>query len=338
MKCKAGFELNLSNLKTLYVNTLCDDVRLNCPNLSHLLFRVAQPSFDRPAHYKQIRKLTCFYYQKWIAELENLETLVCQEFTDQNGPLSLEFFPQLKFLYIFSCTLLRNCDQRLEEEKARLKRDDLKIYFWGKLGTEYRSGRWRSLLNWSIYECGNIFAYYYRNELAKLSPTLSTYSCLHYDPGFRDYDRRFYKRLQNVQALGIVQGPITQCKIVDMVNCFRNLVILWITEGEHLDKSFYSRLPDHYPHLRMVRIDNSKFEIFDLHFLFKLNELYRVAFKKLKLIKSHPDYKKLARKVRKKRLEIAKINGDLLFEIDKFQFELDIMNYYRRPRITSLPN
>lgn len=33
MKCNADFDLNLKNLQRFYVNTFCDGIRVNCPNL-----------------------------------------------------------------------------------------------------------------------------------------------------------------------------------------------------------------------------------------------------------------------------------------------------------------
>lgn len=129
------------------------------------------------------------------------------------------------------------------------------------MGREFRENiGWFRWINWSVFDCGNVFAYYYRNELDKLAPTLPTYSALHFDQSFLGYDRRFCQRLTNVQVLTVVQGPVAQSEIVELIGCFRSIVILWVKEGESLDRCFYNILPDHYPHLRVIHIDNSRLE------------------------------------------------------------------------------
>lgn len=331
MKCNAGFDLNLQSLTTLYVNVLCDDIRLNCPNLRHLLFYLVYPSFSRPAHYKQIRTLTCHYYHPFIKGLENLETIYCAMLWNQETGASTDFvkcFPRLNFLYAFFCS--SGYDLSIAKEKAELKRDDLAVYHVGKINTEFRKSTLtaKGHLNYSIFDCGNVQTAFYRNELAKLAPTLPTFSALHYDQNFRTYDRQFYQKLINVQALTIVQGPVPQCTIVEMIECIGNIVILMVIEGEHLDQSFYNLLPDRYPHLRVIQIDNSALDELDLNFLFRLNDLYRAQFKKWKSVKNHPVYKRLAKKLGKKKKEISQINGDFLFEMDRFKLRMRCFSFF----------
>lgn len=324
-KCKAGFELNLNSLKILYVNTLCNGIALNCPNLSELSFHLIYPSFSRPIQTKKIKKLTCFYFHPWVKQLENLETLVCHRYYDEHDPFFFKYFPRLKFLYFFC--LAPNHHTSMEEERIRLERlerNDLKIFYFGKEGREFVKIDWYRWINWSVFDCGNVFAYYYANELTKLSSTLPTYSALYYDPSFHSYDRRFYQRLVNVQALSITQGLVTQAKLIELVGCLQNIVILWVNEGEQLDNDFYNILPDYYPHLRAIQIDSRRLDQLDLNFLFRLNDLYRVRFKKgFNSIKTRPDYKELAKKLFEKKREIARINGDLLFEIDRLKLDLE---------------
>lgn len=152
--------------------------------------RLVHSSFNCPTHYKNIRSLTCFYYHRQIKELENLESLVCHSSHDEFDPHFFKYFPRLKFLY-FRCA--PNHHIQLEEERVRLERNDLKIFYFGKMGREFRENiGWFRWINWSVFDCGNVFAYYYRNELDKLAPTLPTYSALHFDQSFLGYDRRFY--------------------------------------------------------------------------------------------------------------------------------------------------
>ena len=338
VKCKAGFELNLKKLKTLYVNTLDDDIQLNCPSLSNLSFYLVYPSFSRPAHYKQIRTLSCHFFHPWIKGLENLETLYCDMLFNYEHRSTdfLKCFPKLNSLYIYYCQ--SGYFSSIERDIAELKRNDLTVFHMGKLGTEFtQNDTVNQQWNGSNYDCGNLVALYYRNELTKLAPTLPTFTALHYDEIFRTYGKEFYQKLRYVQVLTIVQGAIPQRQIVEMVECLRSIVILMVMEGAHLDQSFYDRLPDRYPHLRWLQVDNSALEKLDLNFLFRCNDLYRIRFKKLKSVKTDPVYKKLAKKVGNKKKEITKINGDLLFEMDKFRLRIQSFRhfYMRRDWIAS---
>ena len=311
--------MSLKSLKTLHVNTLCDRIVLNCPNLSELSFHIVYPSFSLPTHYQQIRKLTCFYSHPFIKRLENLESLVCHLYFDEFDPHLLKYLPKLKFLYFFVCHPIN--ETGLEEEKVRLKLNDLEIYYFGRVG-RWRENSRRRNLKFSVFDCDHTHSYYYRDDLAKLAPTLPTYSALHYDPTFRAYDRKFYERLINVQVLSIVQGPTTQAEIVELIACFRNIVILLVREGKQLDQSFYNLLPDHYPYLRRIRIDNRSLGQLNLYFLFRLKHLYEAGFENLESIRTHTHYTKLIEKLRKKKREIFSINDDLLFQIDQFKLRL----------------
>ena len=329
-ECNADFELNLKSLKRFHVNTLSDGIRLNTPNLSEISFRLFFPSFHPPTLFKQIRKLTCFYANTrhqpiWIKKLENLESLYCNSFFDEFDPVLLGYFPRLKFLYLYCCE--RENARRIEAEKIRLRRKDLKIYYFGKIGLKCFDMPWASLLNWSIYEMYNVLADYYRGDLAELAPILPTAFALNFDDRFRNYDLRFYKRLTNVQVLYITQGPMSQAELIQLIGWLKNIVILWMNEATHVDQRFFDLLPDHYPYLRWIHIDNRELANLNLNFLFRLDHLYKLEFERPSSVETNAIYDQLVEKVENQRKKIAEINGNLLFEIDVRELHLVINEY-----------
>ena len=327
--CNADFELNLKSLKRFHVNALSDGIVLNkCPNLSELSFRLVYPSFTPPHHFqKKIRKLTCFYGTTcdqpiWIKKLENLEILYCNNYCDFRDSILLGYLPKLRVLYLYSCYPTNA--QWIEAERVRLNRKDLKIYHFGRLGLKcYEEPR---RLNWSIYDVDFFLAKFYGGELAELAPTLPTGYVLHFDENFRGYDRRFYAKLTNVQVLYITQGPMRETELIELIGWLPNIVILWMNEATEVNQNFYDLLPDHYPYLRWIHIDNRVFSL-NLNFLHRLKHLYKVEFKNLSSVETDPVYRQLVEKVESKRKEIAKISGNLLFEIDEGTSNLEINNY-----------
>ena len=331
VECNADFELNLKSLKRFHVNTLSDGIVLdNCPNLSELSFRLVYPSFTPPRHFqKKIRKLSCFYHTTnnqpiWIKKLENLEILYCNNYWDFHDSILLGYLPKLRVLYVYSCYHINA--QWIEAEKIRLGRKDLKIYHFGRVGLKCYGQPWIRRLNWSIYDVDFYLARFYGEDLAELAPTLPTGYVLHFDENFRGYDRWFYVKLTNIQALCITQGPMRETELIELVGWLPNIVILWMNEATEVNQNFYDLLPDHYPYLRWIHIDNRVFNL-NLKFLHRLEHLYKVEFKNLPSVEKDPVYLQLVEKVESKRKQIAKISGNLLFEIDIERLDISINVY-----------
>jgi hypothetical protein len=326
---------------------LDNGIELNCPNLIFFSFDFASDFFKRPKYYKQIKKLNCYHYRTatigckflkndWIKELENLEEFNCSDFYDNNDKTLLRYFPKLKILNFFRCELSNWLP--IEREKIGLNRNNLKTYYYGR---EYDEEIFMNIKRYtypqtiptSLMEVyANDLMKFYGNDFMKLAETILAPCLIQYYPFLKNCDQKFFRRFANIQAVIINQFSITQNEMLKLINCLKNIVILWIANSKSLNQDFYNILPYYYPHLRILCIDNRGIVNFDFKFLFKLNELYKLVIRDTSLFEENSDYQELIKKVQNKREEIENINGKLLFNKDKERLsillDLDNPKYY----------
>ena len=343
-KLKSGvwFELNLPSLTIFHINELDENIVMDCPKVTLFSFEFIEDYsyFTGPLHYKQIKQVNCYKaykssfrkpngrysleFHKWIKKLENLEALYINSFCDAFDPHFLKYFPKLKILFFHECynpNILA-----IEQEKQNLNRTDLAIYY---LGRKYEDRILRR------FQCGDNFCCcdfieFYKDDLTKLAPTLPQYDALRYDDVFEiseDFNMQFYKalfaKLTDVQVLRLSKPSPTQEEIVELINSFKNIVILFVDDGNNLEQSFYDLLPDRYPYLRVLKVDNRNFANLKLDFLFKFNELYKVEFSKTEFVQDKSDYQALKQKIERKKEQIMRIGRKFLFDVDE-----EIMDFF----------
>lgn len=271
--------INHEHLKSLsIVHSALEENNLNvnvfCPNL--LAFSTNRSNESR--HYTpRLQLLICDRFDTWINNLPELRTLIVKQVAPQFSRL-LFHLSNLVSLDIYKID--KSSLNELLNDKAALRRDELKVYFGGiPIDTKNEEELFKCKpLTLARVPSKELFGHYlrYGSEMNADLHFLVSLSIFH---RHRSMNPKFFQKFKDVKQLHLVQNTpnkllIPEPEVIEILShipCVKELIV--DKKSSDLGQTtFFDILPKIVPFLESLSIENS-FKLAGLSFTLQLNEL-----------------------------------------------------------------